>query len=149
MLDVRPIHPLRIHPLRDRLVNEVHARPTVPLEAPHSASHLAVVTGEQAASESHAHLVLLCQRRVVPPTADVNHFIADLGTLQLRWERHTEFVSYTFFTPDGGENPFAVPPIETVPRDWLAALPGACECRLNTPLARRRHRRDQQCGPWI
>jgi Protein of unknown function (DUF3422) len=72
MLDVRPIHPLRIHPLRDRLVNEVHARPTVPLEAPQSASHLAVVTGEQAASENHAHLVLLCQRHgVVPPTADV------------------------------------------------------------------------------
>jgi uncharacterized membrane-anchored protein len=125
MLDVvGPIHPLRTHPLRDRLVNEVHARPTMALEAPQSASHLAVVTGEHAASEIHGHLVLLCERHgVVPPTAGVDYFITDLGALQLRWERHTEFVTYTFFRRGGGEDPFTEPPIEAVPRDWLATLP--------------------------
>jgi uncharacterized membrane-anchored protein len=135
MLDVHPIQPLRIHPLRDRLVGEVHARPTVPLKAPQSASHLAVVTGEQAAAESHTHLVLLCQRHgVAPPTPDLNHFMADLGPLQLRWERHTEFVSYTFFACDDGETPFAIPPIEAVPRDWLSSLPGDVLVALHVAL---------------
>ncbi|MBV8521824.1 MAG: DUF3422 domain-containing protein [Acetobacteraceae bacterium] len=139
MLDgVGPIHPLRTHPLRDRLVNEVHARPTMPLTAPQSASHLAVVTGEHAASEIHDHLVLLCERhRVVPPTAGADYFIADLGTLQLRWERHTEFVSYTFCRRSGGENPFAEPPIEAVPRDWLATLPGEMLVALHVSLMQR------------
>ena len=59
MPDALPVHPLRIHPQRDLLANEVHARPTMPLEAPQSASHLAVITGEHAASVDHAHLVLL------------------------------------------------------------------------------------------
>ena len=73
MPDTRPIHPLRTHPLRDMLVNEVHARPAMPLEVPQSASHLAVITGEHAASENHAHLVLLCQRNgVVPPAEGVS-----------------------------------------------------------------------------
>ena len=139
MLDVvGPIHPLRTHSLRDRLVNEVHARPTMPLEAPQSASHLAVITGEQAASEIHDHLVLLCERHgAVPPTAGADYFTADLGTLQLRWERHTEFVTYTFFRRGGGEDPFAEPPIEAVPRDWLATLPGEMLVALHVALINR------------
>src|SRR5919112_2027448 len=118
MPDTRPVHPLRIHPQRDVLANEVHARPTFPLEVPQRASHLAVVTGEHVASEDHAHLVRLCRRYgIAPPAEGVNYFAADLGTLRLRWERHTEFVSYTFFKYGDGADPFAQPPIEEVPRD--------------------------------
>src|SRR5690242_17990773 len=80
--DTRPIT-LALHPQRDALANEVHARPTMPLEAPQSVSHLAVLTGEHAAAEDHAHLVLLCTRHgVAPPAEGVNHFSADLGLLR-------------------------------------------------------------------
>ena len=97
MLDVvGPIHPLRTHSLRDKLVNEVHARPTMPLEAPQSASHLAVITGEQAAPEIHDHLVR-----------------------------------------GGGEDPFSEPPIEAVPCDWLATLPGEMLVALHVALINR------------
>jgi uncharacterized membrane-anchored protein len=138
MPDALPVHPLRIHPQRDLLANEVHARPTMPLEAPQSASHLAVITGEHAASEDHAHLVLLCRRHgVVPPAEGVNHFTADLGTLRLRWERHTEFVSYTFFAHGAGEDPFARPPLEAVPRDWLATLPGHVLVAMHVAMVQR------------
>lgn len=132
-----PVHPLRNHPLRDVLVNEVHARPTVPVLAPHAVSHLAVLTGEHAAAESHAHLVRLCERHgVVPPAEGVNHVVADLGRMRLRWERHTEFVTYTFFAEPGAGAPFAAPPIGLVPRDWLATVPGEVLVALHLVLLR-------------
>jgi uncharacterized membrane-anchored protein len=122
---------LRDHPLRDQLVNEVHARPFASLTAPQRASHLAMLSGEDAAGEDRAQVARLCERHGVPsPGPEDTHLMADLGPFQLKWERHTEFSSYTFFqhaqTPgfDASVAPFGAPVIDRVPRDWLAALPG-------------------------
>jgi uncharacterized membrane-anchored protein len=115
----------RDHPLRDLLTNEVHARPFAELAAPDRASHIAVLTGEGGAAEDHAHLVRLCERYGVPaPAGGVNHFTHDLGPFRLRWERHTEFVSYTFFRAGPIGDPFAETAIDSVARDWLERLPG-------------------------
>jgi uncharacterized membrane-anchored protein len=53
----------------------------------------------------------------------------DLGTFRIRWELHTEFVTWTFsrtFDPTGFGEREPATAIEAVPRDWLAALPGTC-----------------------
>ncbi len=58
------------------------------------------------------------------PRLDVPHITADLGAFRLKWERHTEFASYTFFCRGDAGVPFASSALATVPADWLEALPG-------------------------
>jgi len=113
------------HPLRSALIEEVHARPFAALEPPEQVSHLALVSGEDGAAADFAHLVRLCRRyRLSSPTDGSKHFTCDFGTFRLKWERHGEFCTYTFFCHNLFEQPFSIPAISTVPRDWLEALPG-------------------------
>jgi uncharacterized membrane-anchored protein len=113
------------HPLRAELVEEVHARPFVALEPPVQVSHLALVSGEHGAAADFAQLVRLCKRfGLSPPTGGSKHFRCDFGAFLLKWERHGEFCTYTFFCPGSLEQPFSSPAILTVPRDWLETLPG-------------------------
>jgi len=113
------------HPLRSALINEIHARPFAALEPPVQASHLALVSGEHGATEDLAHLVRLCERYgLSSPTEGSKHFTCDFGTFRLKWERHGEFCTYTFFCRNPTEQPFSIPAILHVPRDWLEALPG-------------------------
>ena len=117
---------LRDHPLRRALIDEVHARPFAQVTAPQRASHLALLTGEDPA-EDRAQVAALCAAHGVPPPGpEDTYLMADLGPFRLRWERHTEFSSYTFFQDPGNREaaPFAAPVLDVVPRDWLAALPG-------------------------
>ena len=117
--------PFREHPQRRVLVDEIHARPYLLLRAPVSLSHLAVLTGEGRQAAEHAHLAQLCRTfNVAPPPADAALFTARLGTLLLRWERHTEFSVYLFAADGPFDQPFKEPPAARLPADWLAAIPG-------------------------
>lgn len=118
------------HPLRHLLISEVHARPFAQLTAPQRASHLALLTGEDPA-EDRAQVAALCAAHGAPPPGpEDTYLMADLGPFRLRWERHTEFSSYTFYQGPGAPGfdaaaaPFAAPVLDRVPRDWLGALPG-------------------------
>lgn len=114
----------RDHPLRRVLHDEVHARPYEALTAPLSATHLAFLSGEGAAAAERAHLAGLCASFDVALPGDAATFASlDLGPFRLRWERHTEFSTYTFFRA-GPAAPFAAPASAAVPGDWLAAVPG-------------------------
>ncbi|MCK6451494.1 MAG: DUF3422 domain-containing protein [Alphaproteobacteria bacterium] len=111
---------------RAALNNEVHARPFAALEAPERVSHLAVLWGEGGAEADFAHLVSLCARTgVAPPPQQATHFAAEFGAFRLKWERHTEFSTYTFLRAGSHGDPFADPAIARVPQDWLKALPGS------------------------
>ncbi len=119
---------LRDHPLRRALIDELHARPFAQVTAPQRASHLALLTGEDPA-EDRAQVAVLCTAHGVPPPgSEDTYLMADLGPFRLRWERHTEFSSYTFFQDPGdpgrGDPDWGAPVLDSVPRDWLAALPG-------------------------
>jgi len=53
----------------------------------------------------------------------------DLGQYRLRWEMHTEFVTWTFTRPLDAAPPAGQKPpsaTDVVPREWLATLPGEC-----------------------
>jgi uncharacterized membrane-anchored protein len=113
------------HPLRSALLQEVHARPFAALQPPELASHLALFSGEYGAAADFAHLVRLCDLYgVSPPPEGARHFRCDFGTFRLKWERHTEFCTYTFFCHGPFAQPFSNPAISLVPRHWLEALPG-------------------------
>lgn len=122
------------YPLRHLLAGEVHARPFQQLAAPVRASHLALISGERPAAADRACLGELCRLcEVEPPEPDALFFVDDFpvesGSFRLRWERHTEFSTYTFYRfdplPSEAERaPFAETALDLVPADWLAALPG-------------------------
>ena len=113
------------HPQRVALHNEVHARPYERMTAPLQLSHLALLDPDAAAARQHLE-GLLRSRHLPLPAADASHLSTDLGGLQLRWEKHTEFHTYTFWRAARGvAHAFDDAAQGAVPSDWLAALPGA------------------------
>ena len=114
---------LTAHPQREALHNEVHARPYERLTSPLMLSHVALVGEADAARE---HIAALLHRRHLPlPAEDANHLSVDLGGVHLRWEKHTEFHTCTFWKAlHEAPESFDSPALADVPHDWLAAMPG-------------------------
>jgi uncharacterized membrane-anchored protein len=123
------------HPRRVELHNEVHARPPEALAGALSIAHVVMLTSASQRAESRAHLAaLLRDHHLAPPDEQTTHLRVEIGSFRLRWEVHTEFVTWTFTTHacaawrDGYSSASA---IDAVPRDWLAQLPGQCLCHLH------------------
>lgn len=113
------------HPDRRLLADEIHARPPEELSTPVRATFVALIveTGQRAGEQDH--IAGLCRRfGVAAPDPLANHFTADFGDVRLKWQRHGEFSSYTFFRAGVSPAPFSDPPITRMPPDWIAALPG-------------------------
>jgi uncharacterized membrane-anchored protein len=120
---------LEDHPGRYALVNELHARPFPELRAPCQAVMLAIKPAENAADRDRArdlaHLVQLLDRHgAAHPAPGASHYSTRLGRAVLKWEMHTEFVTYTLFSEDVGERPFAGELFDLLPADWLREAPG-------------------------
>lgn len=116
---------IRAHPRRAELVHEVHARPFEPLSAPERGSHVAMMVGEVEDGAPEAHLAELCQRYGAPvPGPGTNFYSQDLEPFRIRWEKHTEFCTYTFVRRGIFREPFTDPILGLVPADWLDTLPG-------------------------
>lgn len=117
------------HPLRYSLVNELHARPFPALSVPATVAFLAVKEPLEAASRDRArdraHLLALLDRHGAHhPEVGATHYSAPIGRAELKWESHTEFVTYSAFTPGVSERPFDPADTEVFPADWLAQAPG-------------------------
>ncbi|HEU0221439.1 MAG TPA: DUF3422 family protein, partial [Paracoccaceae bacterium] len=120
---------LQDHRHRYALANELHARPFPVLRAPCRALMLAIKPARNAASrdpeEDLAHLRDLLDRHGAPhPPPGASHYSGALGRLGFKWERHTEFVTYTLFADGVADQPFAGLTEGSFPRDWLARAPG-------------------------
>jgi uncharacterized membrane-anchored protein len=118
------------HPQRAALHNEVHARPPQALAAPLSISHLVMVCDSAQREASRAHLSTLLHDHHLPlPDPQSSHLRMELGAFHLRWELHTEFVTWTFMCPLATDRLGDAEParaIDSVPQDWLRGLPGQC-----------------------
>jgi uncharacterized membrane-anchored protein len=113
--------------LRGELNNEVHARPPEPLTAPSRLSYLALLC-DRAQREQSARMVarFACDHDAKPPPEGGSHLRVDVGAFRLRWERHSEFVRYSFIVPGGpdGPDPFGSTAMDAVSSAWIASLPG-------------------------
>ena len=120
------VHQLpRDHPQRIELANEVHARPPEALKTPARATYVAVTVSREERENECAHLTALCEQfGVQPPSADANHFVAQMGEVRLKWERHAEFSGYAFHVHGLGPREFEAPATTFLPEGWLAAIPG-------------------------
>ena len=130
--------PMEDHPLRYALANELHARPFPSLDAPCGAIYLAIKRPEEAADRNREadreHLTQLLDRYGAQhPQPGATHWFGELGKFKLKWEQHTEFVTYTMFMPTLEERPFDPKAFDTFPADWLARVPGA---RITSALIR-------------
>jgi uncharacterized membrane-anchored protein len=129
---------LEDHPLRYKLANELHARPFPSLDAPCRAAFLALKQPTDAAARDRgldrAHLIDLLDRfGAGHPQPGATHWFGDLGKFKLKWESHTEFVTYTIFAPGNAERPFDASTFDVFPDDWLKAAPGV---RVTSALVR-------------
>lgn len=118
------------HPQRFALHNEVHARPPEPMSTPLAVSHIVMACDGDQGAQSREHLASLLRNHHLPlPDAASTHLRMDLGAFRIRWELHTEFVSWSFFrvlhAPIRNSRELHAA-IEVVPQDWLCDLPGIC-----------------------
>jgi uncharacterized membrane-anchored protein len=123
------------HPQRIALHNEIHARPPEAMTAPLAISHLVMLGDAHEREASRSHLAALLRDHHLPlPDAQSTHIRMDLGAFRIRWELHTEFVTWTFSraidAKGFGEREPATA-IEAVPQAWLEALPGQCLVSLH------------------
>ncbi|MEM7295470.1 MAG: DUF3422 domain-containing protein [Pseudomonadota bacterium] len=130
--------PIEDHPLRYRLANELHARPFPALSAPCTGLFLAIKQPEGAIGRDRAadraHLIDFLDRYGAPhPSPGATHYYGKVGRVFLKWESHTEFVTYTAFQDGVGERPFDPQDFEIFPQDWLNGAPGV---RLTSALIR-------------
>jgi uncharacterized membrane-anchored protein len=105
------------------------------MTAPLAISHLVMLGDAQEREASRAHLTALLRDHHLPlPDAQSTHIRMDLGAFRIRWELHTEFVTWTFSraidVKGFGERDPATA-IEAVPQAWLDGLPGQCLASLH------------------
>ncbi|MEM8730168.1 MAG: DUF3422 domain-containing protein [Pseudomonadota bacterium] len=126
------------HPLRYALANELHARPFPSLATPSMAIFLAIKQRSGAVARDRAkdleHLITLLDRHgSAHPQPGATHFYTQIGRYWLKWEQHTEFVTYTLFCSGVSERAFDPDLFDILPEDWLAQAPGQ---RLTSALVR-------------
>ncbi len=129
---------IKDHPLRYEIANELHARPFPALDVPSHAAFLAIKQPENAASRDReadfAHLLRLLDRFGAPhPQPGATHYFGEIGRHRLKWESHSEFVTYTIFADGVNERPFDPAAFGLFPEDWLAEMPGR---RITSALIR-------------
>ena len=121
---------IRDHPLRFKAANELHARPFPVVSASARAAFFAYSNEEDNIGGNKTadldHLLKLLDRFGAPhPAPNSTHYFGKLGQVWIKWERHTEFTTYTAIMDDLGKVVFDGSEFEVFPADWLAALPGA------------------------
>jgi uncharacterized membrane-anchored protein len=121
--------PIEDHPLRYKLANELHARPFPSMRAPCAAAYVAFKQSEMAANRDRdadvQHLFTLLDRHGAPhPQPGATHYYGQIGKHWLKWEQHTEFVTYTIFSDAVEERPFDPRAFDPFPLDWLEEAPG-------------------------
>lgn len=117
------------NPERYALANELHARPFPSIAAPCRAAYLAIKQPVDAASRDRSadreHLLALLRRHgATEPPEGATHYFGQIGKHMLKWESHTEFVTYTVFGEGVADPAFDGRTFEMFPADWLETIPG-------------------------
>ncbi len=129
--------PLPFHPDYRRVADELHSRPAPRIVAPVTISHLALATDAAGFERALERLAELCRDYGAPPPFREHFHSADLGRLEIRFERHTEFYTLTVIRPGDGLRPFGDRALDLLPEEWVATLPGQVTAACHLVLERR------------
>ncbi len=113
-------------PERKLLNDDIHARPYLELNPPEQVSYLALLVDREDRPRELEHLRLLCAHfgQSNPNNLDGKDISIDFGLFRFKMEVHAEYTHYKFIRQSNLTEPFASPPIQAVPVDWLQGLPG-------------------------
>ena len=112
---------VEVHANRQALYEELHSRPSPLISGACEVVQFTLLADD--ALPTHQHLVALChafQQR--EPSLQSSCFYQLFEKFELRFERHSEFVNYSFIFPT--ETPFSSNGLLMLPKEWLASLPG-------------------------
>lgn len=113
---------MKSHPLREQLMQEVHARPFYNLQAPLALCHVAVSYEAEDRKATAAHILHLApQLGLDAQPADSGFFFCRNNEWALRFEPHTDFFTVTLYHLQQLKPP-------AFPVDWLEKLPGQLLC---------------------
>ncbi|TGE00092.1 DUF3422 family protein [Methylobacterium nonmethylotrophicum] len=99
------------HPLRSRVLAEVHARPFTPVKTPRRFLHYAFLTDGEAAAADRDALEAYCTGLGHPgPAPGVKQHRVIFSGAVLRWESHSEFTTYTWEFGDAQAQAFQPQP---------------------------------------
>lgn len=112
----------RSHPLRGSLSREMHVRKMPRLTAPARALQCVLLVDEAEAAASLSVLAGLLHTYGVTVDAQDRFLACRIGDLAFTWERHSEFMTYSFVAPGAGQ-PFDLGPFGQAAQ-WIGALPG-------------------------
>lgn len=85
-----------MHPLREALHDELHARPSIHFTGPAHLHHYAMLDQEGQAESLLARIDTLTERERDPEAVQE---ILEVQGMTLKWERHTEFFTLTLMAP--------------------------------------------------
>lgn len=110
---------------RAKLNNEVHSRPFIAINSPSRCTSIAMLHNGTSLEQEWMHILELCHHFGVSlTTAPENHLIVEFNSFRLKWERHTEFSSYTFIREGVGDVLFKNTALEVIPKNWISGMPG-------------------------
>ncbi|WGS45150.1 DUF3422 domain-containing protein [Burkholderia sp. JSH-S8] len=113
------------HPLRAALAAELHARPFLRLAEAVSLTHYAIYSdGEAAIHETLLHTLCRDAGIAAPHDGATHYAVQSPSGWHLKWERHTEFSTFTFVAPRRDTGYFDDLAIEGIPASWFACLNG-------------------------
>ncbi len=114
------------HPLRARILGELHARPLRPLESPARILHLAFLVDPAQAEADRLALDKACvERGLSGPDSQARQFRLEFSEAVLLWERHGEFITHTWvFGVVEGATPFNPSPAALMQKLQMMPQPG-------------------------
>lgn len=121
----QPLWLARSHPLRESLYQELHNRPFPVVSGTVAVSHIAMLNEQVSVSQQLEVLAELArQYSVSPPAAMASCYYQNFGEFEIRWEKHTEFSTYTVLLPVADGASFEQPALSLLPQRWLESIPG-------------------------
>jgi uncharacterized membrane-anchored protein len=110
---------LASHRMRAALTQEMHVRRLPPLRIPGHALQIVALVGRADDDERHIMEIV-----TDAPAAGARYHRCRLGVVDLIWERHTEFCTYTLLAEGRTDPLFSQQLFAGVDRAWLQAIPG-------------------------
>jgi uncharacterized membrane-anchored protein len=116
-------------PNRFLIHNEVHARPSATISLPAMVIYLAVLNDKISRNDEYMHLCLLPGQQSLSVEVIKSNFLRlQFPDYSLKWERHTEFTSYTILQSldddiQSSNDPDILFNLK-LPENWLRTVPG-------------------------
>lgn len=110
-------------PLRRSLSAQLHSRPPEELDGNVRAIHFTVGGGGSDGDSDAVRIQRLCEDfGIDQPAAGVDQLSTECDNFRLKWERHTEFSTYTFFYPRDHKPAFSETPTSLLPQNWFDSI---------------------------